>query len=282
MTPSTSHARIMTPSHRLLLIAITVGLISAHARAGSPVFVGAKSSSRVSIDKIDHSAWDQLLRKYVDDNGLVNYAALKANKADVAVFDRYLGHLSSASAGVPAARNAQLAFWINAYNAVTIKGILRVYPTSSIRNHTARLFGYNIWHDLQLYVGGTPYSLDQMEHKILRKMNEPRIHFAIVCASIGCPRLLNRAYTADEVVNQLELNSKDFFSRAQNFRYDAQGRRFYLSSILDWFDEDFGDSQADQLRRIAKWLPTDAAAAAAKAGNLKVSFLDYNWNLNRQ
>ena len=150
-----------------------------------------------------------------------------------------------------ATREAKLAFWINAYNAVTVHGILREYPTTSIRNHTAKLFGYNIWHDLQLYVGGTAYSLDTMEHQILRKMSEPRIHFAIVCASIGCPRLLNEAYTADRINEQLEINSKDFFARAQNFRYDQSKKQFYVSAILDWFGEDFGNSQAEQLRRIS-------------------------------
>ena len=165
---------------------------------------------------------------------------------------------------------------------MTIRGILREYPTSSIRNHTARLFGYNIWHDLKLYVGGQPYSLDQMEHQLLRKMSEPRIHFAIVCASISCPRLLDEAYVASRLDEQLTRNTKDFFSRRGNFRHASSDSRFYVSSILKWFAEDFGADQASQLRKIAPWLPTSAATTAAQRGSVKVSYLDYDWGLNEQ
>ena len=272
-------------ARKLQLLSLTV-LLSAFAattvRAGSPVFVGRKSSQQVSMDKVDHAPWSSLLKKYVNENGMVNYRALKSNPDDTQVLNQYLDSLSAASPRVAATREAKLAFWINAYNAVTVHGILREYPTTSIRNHTAKLFGYNIWHDLQLYVGGTAYSLDTMEHQILRKMSEPRIHFAIVCASIGCPRLLNEAYTADRINEQLEINSKDFFARTQNFRYDQSRKQFYLSSILDWFGEDFGNSQAEQLRRISTWLPNAAAQSAAKQNSVSVSHLEYDWKLNQQ
>ncbi|MCP4169779.1 MAG: DUF547 domain-containing protein, partial [Fuerstiella sp.] len=178
--------------------------------------------------------------------------------------------------------SAKLAFWINAYNAVTVRGILREDPTSSSRNHTAKLFGYNIWKQLQLYVGGKPHSLEGIEHEILRKMNEPRIHFAIVCASIGCPRLLNEAYTPQRVQQQLEASAKDFFRRSQNFRHDKAANRFYVSEILSWFATDFGADQAVQLKRISQWLPTAAAQQAAQRNAVSLSYLDYDWNLNEQ
>lgn len=113
-------------------------------------------------------------------------------------------------------------------------------------------------------------------------MAEPRIHFAIVCASIGCPRLLNEAYVTERLDEQLETNARDFFSRSQNFRYDERSQRFYLSSILDWFGEDFGQDQAERLRTIAKWLPSESARRAAQRNVIRVSFLDYNWSLNEQ
>lgn len=253
-----------------------------NALGGSPVYVGKQRAIALSMDEIDHSAWDDLLKKYVNDDGLVDYLRWKSTIADVRALDAYLGHLSSARRQSTASREAKLAFWINAYNAVTVRGILREFPTTSIRNHTAKLWGYNIWKDLKLYVGGQPVSLEAMEHEILRKMSEPRIHFAIVCASIGCPRLLNQAYQAGELDDQLERNAKDFFSRRQNFRYDVGRKRFYLSSILDWFADDFGDSQRDLLRRIAGWLPTEQAAEAARRGAVSVSHLDYDWDLNKQ
>jgi hypothetical protein len=270
---------------RIAAVALLLAAATSHiAQAGSKVYVGTQvpSGSQVSMDRIDHAAWDALLRKYVDQDGMVNYQALQASAGDMQALDGYLTTLSAGTTRVRASGDAELAFWINAYNAVTVRGILREYPTTSIRNHTAKFFGYNIWKDLQLYVGGQPYSLEQIEHEILRKKGEPRIHFAIVCASIGCPRLLNEAYVADRVQQQLDTNARDFFSRPQNFRYDQSGRRFYLSSIMSWFGEDFGSDQAAQLRKIASWLPDEASRQAASQNAVSVSFLDYDWNLNKQ
>jgi hypothetical protein len=266
-------------------VAIVVAMLTSQpvtAEAGATVFVGQRTTGRASIGSVDHSSWDKLLRKHVDYDGYVNYKSWHASSSDRQSLSVYLNTLSKVNPQASASRDAKLAFWINAYNAVTIHGILREYPTSSIRNHTARLFGYNIWKDLQLYVGGRAYSLEAIEHQTLRKMNEPRIHFAIVCASVGCPRLLSEAYTATRVQQQLEINAKDFFGRAQNFRYDARSRRFHLSSILSWFDDDFGSGQDAQLRTIAKWLPDKTSQAATRSGSGSISYLDYNWNLNDQ
>lgn len=270
-----------------IIVATLVLLVAASTspvHAGTKVYVGSQVAvgRQVSMDQIDHSTWNVLLSKYDDDDGMVAYRDLHASPADMRALDSYLQTLSTASTTIRASRDAQLAFWINAYNAVTVRGILREYPTTSIRNHTAKLLGYNIWKDLQLYVGGRPYSLEQIEHEILRKMGEPRIHFAIVCASIGCPRLLNEAYVGDRIQEQLDRNSRDFFARSQNFRYDQRNRRFNLSSILNWFGEDFGSNQAEQLRAIAQWLPNETARQAAQQNTVSVSFLDYNWNLNEQ
>ena len=254
--------------------AVASGLVFCRqATAGTPVYVGNKvpPGQQVSMDDIDHSAWDRLLRKYVNSDGMVNYRGWKASRADQQLLDSYLASLSAANPRAAASKEGKLAFWINAYNATTVKGILREYPTSSIRNHTAKLVGYNIWKDLQLIVGQQPWSLEDIEHKILRKMGDPRIHFAIVCASVGCPRLLNEAYTREKVNTQLEENAKDFFRRQRNFRH--RGQTFEMSSILD---------QTERLRRIARWLPTDAAKQAAMSGRVRVTYMDYDWSLNEQ
>jgi len=183
---------------------------------------------QISMDEIDHSTYDSLLRKYVDRDDYVNYPAWKQSSPERQSLQNYLAGLSRASTGKPGSREARLAFWINAYNAVTLEEILQVYPTTSIRNHTSRFGGYNIWKQLPLQVGDGRYSLHQIEHEILRKMGEPRIHFAVVCASAGCPRLLNEAYTAENLQHQLTANTKDFFSRSQNFRLDARNRNDVL------------------------------------------------------
>lgn len=255
-----------------------------HARvfAGPEVIVGQDVSPerRVSLDQIDHKTWHQLLQRFVDSNGMVDYEAWQKSAEAQAALDGYIKHLSAAklSSGSKADR---LVFFINAYNAVTIKGILREYPTSSIRNHTAKLVGYNIWKDLKLRVDGKKISLDAMEHQYLRKMGEPRIHFAIVCASIGCPRLLNEAYVQSRLEEQLQLNSRAFFADSTKFKFSAPQQAIALSPILSWFGKDFGVSQAEQLGVIAPYVPA-AARRTLESSNVRVSYLDYDWDLNDQ
>lgn len=257
-------------------------VLATRCLAGPVVTVGVHvpAGHRAAVDSIDHSAWDTLLQRYVDASGMVDYASWKASAADQQALDAYLAQLSEARLSQQSSRQSRLAYWINAYNAVTVKGILREYPTTSIRNHTAKLLGYNIWKDLQLVVEGNRYSLEQIEHEILRKMDEPRIHFAIVCASIGCPRLLNRAYVAEQLEEQLTANAKAFFSDRTKFQYDVQRRTIAVSPILKWFAEDFGPTQADQLRRIAAHLPDAASRQIAESGSARISYLDYDWGLN--
>jgi len=276
-----------SPRRKLaLLLAIAVGATASvrSCWARPTVTVGAvvPQAQRIPVERINHSAWTALLAKYVDDQGMVHYAAWKASAADQKALDEYLVHLSAASFGGAVSHEAQLAFWINAYNAVTVRGILREYPTSSIRNHTSKFGGYNIWKDLLLPVEGRPYSLDQIEHDVLRKMKEPRIHFAIVCASSGCPRLRREAYTADRLDAQLTDNATAFFADRSKFTYDAMRRTIAVSPILQWFGEDFGTSQADQLRAIVPYLPDADAQRLAEGGQARVTYLDYDWGLNHQ
>lgn len=263
-----------------IFFAAILMLAASPALAGSDVFVGDPSpSAPVSMDQVDHSPWDELVGRYVNDRGQVDYRGWKASAKDRASLQDYLKRLSGASTRLPAQRSAILAFWINAYNAVTVEGILREYPTSSIRNHTAKLFGYNIWDDLKLYVGGKAYSLNQIEHDVLRKMGEPRIHFAIVCASKGCPRLLDQAYTAAQVDAQLTLNAKHFFAQSANF--SVSGSTVQMSSILDWFGEDFGKDKAAVLARIAPWLPAEVASKLV-GKPVQIKYASYDWSINEQ
>jgi uncharacterized protein DUF547 len=236
----------------------------------------------VPLDRVDHSTWDRLLQKYVDQDGMVDYTAWKASKSDREALKEYLATLSAADADARTTKQGKLAYWINAYNALTVQGILDVYPTSSIRNHTAKLIGYNIWDDLLLPVGNQKYSLNQIEHKILRKLGEPRIHFAIVCASIGCPRLLNEAYTPEHLESQLAKNTRDFFARRRNFQVDLASRKVRVSSILDWFGEDFAPTPRKALARLAKYVPDAATRELLASADFSVSYLDYNWSLNKQ
>lgn len=270
--------------YRLPAVAVLVVVACAapqHVEAKEPLGRQWPAAQQESIDQVEFSQWNRLLQKYVDDDGYVNYSAWHRSRQDRQALQHVLAEFSRADPRREASTDAKLAYWINAYNAVTIAGILQEYPTSSIRNHTAKVFGYNIWKDLPLRVGNSQFTLDQMEHEVLRKMGEPRIHFAIVCASISCPRLRNEAYEPKTVRRQLHLNSVDFFSRSQNFRFDRRQRTIWLSSILDWFGDDFGNSRSRMLQTIRPYLP-EAARPLADSPQTTVQFLDYNWNLNDQ
>jgi len=266
---------------RIALLATITLLLTGSASAKGPVGRRWPDQQLVSIDKIDHAPLDRLLAKYVDTDGFVNYKAWQHSQQDRQALLTYLASLGQANRSRPASKSAQLAFWINAYNAVTIEGMLQEYPTDSIRNHTAKVVGYNIWKQLPLIVGADQYALEQIEHDILRKMDEPRIHFAIVCASVGCPRLRNEAYVANRIEEQLADNAKDFFSRPANFRYDAQQGTMQASEIMSWFGSDFGDSQAQQFARVKQYLPAPAQALAANP-KTRLTFMDYDWSINDQ
>ncbi len=270
-------------NRQVILACVFFGLMAATRTNAEIITVGdQQATATVAMADIDHSTWDALLQKYVNERGMVNYSALKSSAADMQSLEAYLNHLSSAKVEPASAanRNAQLAFWINSYNAVTLHGMLREYPTKSIKDHASRFGGYNIWKHYQLFVDGKPYSLDDMEHKILRKMDEPRIHFAVVCASISCPRLLNRAYVPDKLEEQLQLNTRDFFAQPGNFRYDVGKRRAYLSSIMKWYGTDFAPTAVTQLKKLVEYLPDAAAQQAVTSGKFKVSYQKYDWGIN--
>lgn len=264
------------------VLALSFVLAQSATASGRKVIVGIETpvDRRAPMHEIDHAAWHTLLQKHVDAIGRVDYRSWHRSRDDMAALDGYLNELSRGDMGARTSREGYLAFWINAYNAVTIKGILREYPTTSIRNHTSKLGGYNIWKDLLLQVSDKQISLDEIEHEILRKLDEPRIHFAVVCASHSCPRLLNEAYTGELLESQLVANTRQFFSVPGNFQY--RDGRFELSAILKWYGDDFGENRADLLRAIAPYLPSGEAQRAASGGEGRVSYLAYDWSLNEQ
>ncbi len=229
--------------------------------------------------RVDHNSFDQLLKQYVDEDGYVDYRRLKAN--DMKALDAYLVALGEVDPLKLADRDELLAFWINAYNALTIRGILHFYPTRSIRDHVS-ILGYNIWKDYKTNVAGVDYSLDHIEHKILRKMDEPRIHFAIVCASIGCPKLLNEAYTAARIEAQLHRSTVDFFADPGKLRIDYEAGTVWQSPIMDWYKDDFGRDQTSRLAFIKPFLTTAETRAFLDRAKVRVKELDYDWKLNDQ
>lgn len=259
-------------------VALAAHLLRERIRVGGPA-----GRERISIDAVNHAPFDALLQKYVDTEGLVAYRRWKDNAADLFALDDYLAELGRADPDAAATSAGRLAFWINAYNALTLKGVLMKYPLTSIKDvvsHTPG--GYNVWRDLLLPVGGADYSLDNIEHDVLRKLGEPRIHFAIVCAAKGCPPLRHRAYTTAGLDEQLADNARRFFARSINYRADAR-RVIHLSQLLQWYGTDFAPNPVEQVRQVRMYFPAADPPAWLDGDDFDVEFdLKYDWALNDQ
>ena len=212
----------------------------------------------------DHSAFDRQLRRFVNGAGNVDYAGWKRNQAEL---NTYLDELAANPPQAGWSRNERLAYWINAYNAFTIDLILDNYPVAKITD----LDGGKPWDVKRIRLGDKTYSLNQIEHEIIRpQFNEPRIHFAVNCAAASCPPLHPRAYTADNLNATLERVTTAFVN---NPSYNQiSGNSAALSKIFDWYGEDFGDVSAYVDRYYEGDFPEGAT----------LTFRDYDWSLNKQ
>lgn len=228
-----------------------------------------------------HQLFTNILNQYVK-NGLVDYKNLKKDLR----LEKYLAQLSQTE---PAKlnHNEKLAFWINAYNAFTLKIVAENYPIGSITElHSGgKIIGYllgkTVWDKEFILINGEKYSLGDIEHKILRKMNEPRIHFSIVCASISCPPLRNEAFESDKIDEQLKSQAVQFINDKSRNYFDIQKRESYLSKIFSWFSEDFGKSDENVLKFILQYLPENISSDIKNnLSKWDISYKDYNWNLN--
>lgn len=226
----------------------------------------------------------EILKEHVH-NGLVDYKSLKNDLR----LNKYIDQLSNTDYKKLKKEDA-LAFWINAYNAFTLKVIVDNYPVESITdlNSGGKIIGYilgkTIWDKKFFSINKKKMSLGEIEHEILRKeFKEPRIHFAIVCASISCPQLRNEAFEADRIDEQLNSQAAEFINDSSRNYFDIKKREAYLSKIFSWFDEDFGNSDENVLKFISKYLPYDVAKEIKEnLSDWDISYKEYNWNLNKQ
>jgi hypothetical protein len=221
----------------------------------------------------NHQPWDQLLKAHVSSTGIVDYKGFVKDKAKL---DAYLKTISeNAPDRKTWSKNEQLAYWINAYNAFTVKLIADNYPVKSIRDLGPALkipLIKDVWHYKFFKIGGQESSLDEIEHSILRKeFEEPRIHFAINCASVSCPPLLNEAFVASKIDSQLENVAKTFVN--DKSRNKISSNAVEISSIFSWFKGDF-TKNGSIIDFLNKYSTVKISSSA------KVSHLDYNWNLN--
>jgi hypothetical protein len=228
---------------------------------------------------VDHSIYDALLRRHVTD-GLVDYDAFARSRE----FQVYLGHLASADLeGLP--RDERLAFWINVYNAYTIELINAHGERDSIRNINRTLGLLPLkgpWSEEIVRAAGRTLTLDEVEHGIIREeFDEPRIHFALVCAALGCPPLRSEAYLADRLDEQLDDQARVFLleSPGKN-RVDVEKRTVWVSPILVWYREDFGGSDEALGRYLAQYWPPGPERELLLSGDFELRETDYDWGLN--
>lgn len=209
-----------------------------------------------------HEQWTSALKIYVDIEGNVNYAKWKN---DTTALDNYISSLEENPPAEYWSKSDSLAYFINAYNAVTVKLILDNYPLKSIRKLITP------WRFKRFNLNGEKVSLNHIEHDILRKMGEPRIHFAINCASASCPKLLNKAFYSHSMEKQLEAVTKDFINDKK--RNLIGEKEMSVSRIFQWFVGDFGTKKERHafIRRYAQ---------EPVAKNAKLRFLNYDWSLN--
>ena len=237
------------------------------------VTVGETKVDSVSIDEIiatdpimaevfNHSAWDMLLKDHVSETGVVDYESFRVNKG------RLWDYIASLGANMPDdswSKEDKLAYWMNAYNAMTVDLIIKNLPLKSIKD-IDKPWNQSLWK-----LGPKWYNLDEIEHKILRKMGDARIHFGINCASFSCPPLLNEAFTSQKVDDQLDRLARNFINDPK--RNIISEDHVQLSKIFSWFAKDF-KTEGSVIDYVAKYSEKTINPKARK------TFLDYDWSLN--
>lgn len=227
---------------------------------------------------LEFAPWDQMLRQYVDAQGRVDYQTWQSSAQLLKDWLHQIAQLELNHASDP---NLRLALWLNLYNALVIDQILEMYPIRSIR---PTFLGIPNWVAfLQFFqqpiyqMGGHSYTLNQIEHQIIRpEFRDPRIHFALVCAAVGCPLLRNQAYQPDQVQAQLEDDAQRFINNPQKVRY--QPPVLYCSKIFQWYQQDFIQHSHSIPQYVQKYLAFPVQLSATTP----IRYLSYDWALNQR
>ena len=231
-----------------------------------------------STQVIDHSAWDELLSTYVvpreDQLNLVAYKQFSS--ADTQKLVGYIEQLSSVD---PTSLNPQeqMAYWINFYNALTVKVVLDYPKKKSILRMGEKFFAIGPWDDKLVTVNGEKVTLNDIEHRILRPLfKDRRIHYAVNCASIGCPNLANEAFTAANLEEMLAAAERGYLHHPRGVTFDDKGR-LLLSQIYEWYGSDFAADEAALVAYIAENHDTLGEKIQSYTGKVRY---DYDWSLN--
>ena len=227
---------------------------------------------------VDQALWDYLLKTYVS-NGLVDYDGLRRNH----LFKTYLQQVGAARPDALPTDNDRLAFYTNAYNALVMNGVITHGITDSVMNLAIDGAGF---FDLKEHiVAGMTMSLNELEHKTIRPtFNEPRVHVTLVCAARSCPPIRPEAYTGANIERQMEDQAVQFANSTKYVRYDASTNTLHLSTILEWYGEDFeaGGGYLAFLAERVEDATLRNAIQKAQSGGVNVVFNDYDWTLNAQ
>lgn len=221
------------------------------------------TSNKKTLEAFDHTGYNNLIAIYVSDEGNVNYNGFKRNWSTLRNYIKDLGENMPKDNWT---KEDKLSYWMNAYNAMTIDLILRNSPLESIKDIK------NPWKQRFWKLGKKYYNLNEIEHKILRKMGDPRIHFGINCASFSCPPLLNEAFTADKVDKQLDNLAKRFVNDKK--RNTITANSIEISKIFNWFAKDF-ETNGSVIDFLNKY--SDVSIST----NAKKKYKDYDWSLNK-
>ncbi len=273
----------MMLSRRSALMGMTALAIAAPAAsafaAPSSSLIDNYWSASGSADSVDHSAWGAFLSSYVrpGSDGVNRVAYGSVSAADKQALKGYLAMLES-SDPTSLTRDAQMAFWINLYNAKTVDLVVDAYPVSSIKRIKGGLFNNGPWDEKVMNVAGRPLSLNDVEHGILRPVwnNDPRIHYAVNCASIGCPNLALQPFTSANLASMLDQSARDFINHPRGA--DVSGGRLVVSSIFAWYQSDFGGSDAGVIDHMKQYASGPLASGLASVSS--ISDDRYDWNLN--
>lgn len=273
--PLSTHRSLRRSTAASLFFVLAMILVGcspvAEIEAGHPLTRDVLVGIRSGQGTFDHSDFDGYLKKYVDDRGFFRYADAKKEGA---VLQRYLARLADAKIG-DLAKNEILALLMNAYNAYTIDLILRNYPVESIRKLD------DPWGTEFCKVGGQTVSLDFLEKGLLlpkETFGDPRIHFGVNCASIGCPPLQREAFVGKNVDRQLEQATRSALARPDYLR--VEGEEVYVTKILSWYKKDFVDEHGSLSKFLIPYASGRAKQLLEAQGDGAIEFLSYDWKLN--
>ncbi|WP_345049866.1 DUF547 domain-containing protein [Hymenobacter glaciei] len=222
-----------------------------------------------------HAGWNTIVKQYVNQQGLVNYRGLRT---DSLALNAYIQDLGSHMPSKSWTDNDRLAYWINAYNAYTVQLIVRNYPVKSIKDLGGdKIFVNTPWDKHFIHLGGQAYSLNDIEHRIIRKQfKDNRIHLALVCAAMSCPRLRNEAYTGPSLTAQLDDQGRDFLNNPAKNKLTPIDKP-QVSAIFSFYPKDFTKNGSKSVQEFVNRYATTKINPSAT-----LRYLTYNWALNEQ